>query len=136
MEGNSHDSILGYPIYFLKHWGAHADPAKRIDLPTAIRKLARGPAMAVGLEDRGLVAPCIKADINVIDLARLHLEAPRPVYDLPEGGPRLTQLAQGNVATVVSGVVTYRDGHDSGARPGRLVRGAQSIPTPEVATAA
>jgi N-acyl-D-aspartate/D-glutamate deacylase len=70
----------------------------------------------------------MKADINVIDLARLHLEAPRPVYDLPAGGRRLTQIAQGYVATVVSGIVTYSNGDDSGARPGRLVRGAQRAP--------
>lgn len=139
-DGGAHYGMIcdaAYPTYFLKNWAAHADPAKRIDLPTAIRKLARDPAMAVGLEDRGLVASGMKADVNVIDLARLHLEAPRPVYDLPAGGRRLTQLARGYVATVVSGVMTYRDGDDSGARPGRLVRGAQSAPVaPEVATAA
>jgi len=70
----------------------------------------------------------MKADLNVIDLARLHLEAPRPAYDLPAGGRRLTQRAQGYVATIVAGTVTYRDGEDCGARPGKLVRGGQPAP--------
>ena len=117
-----------YPTYFLKHWVGHSDPAKRIDLPTAIRKLARDPAQAVWLEDRGLVAAGMKADLNVIDLDRLHLYAPLPTYDLPTGGRRLSQRADGYVATIVSGEVTYREGRHTGALPGRLVRGAKAMP--------
>jgi len=97
-DGGAHYGMIcdaAYPTYFLKHWVGHSDPAKRIDLPTAIRKLARDPAQAVGLEDRGLVAVGMKADLDVIDLARLHLEGPRPAYDLPAGGRRLRQRAQG-----------------------------------------
>jgi len=71
-----------------------------------------------------LISVGYKADINVIDLARLRLHAPRTAYDLPAGGKRLTQRADGYVATIVSGVVTYRDGQATGALPGRLVRGS------------
>ena len=56
------------------------------------------------------------------------LEAPSVAYDLPAGGRRLTQKAHGYVATIVGGVVTYRDGHPTGALPGRLVRGSQAAP--------
>ena len=81
-------------------------------------------AQLYGLDDRGVIAPGKKADLNVIDLDRLRLELPRLVADLPAGGSRLVQEATGYVATVVSGVVTRRDDVDTGARPGRLVRGS------------
>jgi len=80
------------------------------------------------LRDRGQVAPGYKADLNVIDLDRLKLHAPRVVRDLPAQGRRLSQKADGYAATVVSGQVTYRDGEPTGALPGRLVRGAQTAP--------
>ena len=102
-----------------------ATPDRRLDLPHAIKKLALEPARAVGLNDRGVIAKGYKADVNVIDLKRLHLHAPRPSYDLPAGGRRLTQKADGYEATIVSGQVTYREGVPTGALPGRLVRGAQ-----------
>jgi N-acyl-D-aspartate/D-glutamate deacylase len=68
----------------------------------------------------------MKADLNVIDYPRLHLHAPVPTYDLPTGARRLSQKADGYVATIVSGEVTYREGQHTGALPGRLVRGGRS----------
>jgi len=76
----------------------------------------------VGLTDRGRIAPGLRADLNVIDLERLSLAAPRMVYDLPSGAGRLDQEAQGYVATIVAGAPTYRDGQATGALPGRLIR--------------
>jgi N-acyl-D-aspartate/D-glutamate deacylase len=64
----------------------------------------------------------MKADVNVIDFAALKLQAPRMVRDLPAGGRRLLQKADGYVATIVNGAVTYRDGVATGALPGRLLR--------------
>jgi N-acyl-D-amino-acid deacylase len=127
-DGGAHYSMIcdaAYPTYFLSHWVNHADPAKRVPLADAVRMLARDPAHAVGLDDRGVVAPGAKADLNVIDMDRLRLHAPRPSYDLPAGGRRLVQGADGYLATIVSGQVTYREGVASGALPGRLVRGAR-----------
>jgi N-acyl-D-aspartate/D-glutamate deacylase len=72
-----------------------------------------------------VLAPGKKADLNVIDLDRLRLHLPDMVYDLPAGGKRLVQRADGYDATVVSGEVIRRHGRDTGARPGRLVRGAR-----------
>jgi N-acyl-D-amino-acid deacylase len=130
-DGGAHYSMIcdaAYSTYLLTYWTRDAGPDRQISLPYAIRKLAFEPADAVGLNDRGLLAEGYKADVNIIDLARLHLHAPRATYDLPAGGRRLTQKADGYSATVVSGVVTYREGIASGALPGRLVRGAQAQP--------
>ena len=49
-------------------------------------------------------------------------------YDLPTGGRRLIQRADGYTATIVAGQVTYRDGEPTDALPGRLLRGAQAAP--------
>jgi N-acyl-D-aspartate/D-glutamate deacylase len=80
----------------------------------------------VGLLDRGVIAPGYKADINVVDLDRLLLHAPEVARDLPSGGRRLVQRADGYTATIVSGAVVHRGGSPTGALPGRLVRGPQA----------
>jgi len=77
------------------------------------------------MSDRGTIEPGMLADLNVIDYERLQLASPEVVTDLPAGGSRLVQQAVGYVATIKSGEVTYRDGVDTGARPGQLVRGAR-----------
>jgi len=130
-DGGAHYSMIcdaAYTTYFLTYWCRDAEADRAFDLPTAIRKLARDPATTVGLNDRGLVKPGYKADLNVIDMDRLHLHAPHATYDLPAGGRRLSQKADGYVATIVSGEVTYREGEATGALPGRLVRGARRAP--------
>ena len=82
-------------------------------------------ASLYGLGDRGTLEVGRKADLNVIDLDALRLETPHVAHDLPAGGARLLQNARGYRATIVSGVITRRDDADTGARPGRLVRGAR-----------
>jgi N-acyl-D-amino-acid deacylase len=133
-DGGAHYSMIcdaAYTTYFLTYWVRDAQGDMAIDLPYAIRKLTCEPAHAVGLDDRGLIAAGYKADLNVIDLERLHLYAPHVTYDLPAGGRRLSQRADGYEATIVSGVVTYRNGRSTGALPGRLVRGGKAAPTTE-----
>jgi len=93
-----------------------------------IRRQTRDTAEAVGLHDRGVIAPGYRADLNIIDYEALTLEAPGVAYDLPAGGRRLVQRAKGYVATLVAGTVTYRDGEPTGALPGRLLRGSQPAP--------
>jgi N-acyl-D-aspartate/D-glutamate deacylase len=78
-----------------------------------------------GLDDRGVLTPGKKADVNVIDLERLELDPPEMVHDLPGGARRLLQTASGYDATIVSGQVVMRNATDTGARPGALVRGHQ-----------
>ncbi|HKE77522.1 MAG TPA: amidohydrolase family protein, partial [Acidimicrobiales bacterium] len=81
-----------------------------------------------GFDDRGLLAPGYLADVNVIDLDALAIDAPEIVYDLPAGGRRLIQRARGYAATVKRGEVVREGGEATGARPGRLLRGAQPAP--------
>jgi N-acyl-D-amino-acid deacylase len=135
-DGGAHYSSIcdaAYPTYFLIYWCRDATPDRRISVAAAIHQLTRQPAVAMDLMDRGMIQVGMKADLNIIDLDRLHLHAPLPAYDLPTGARRLTQRADGYVATIVSGEITYRDGEHSGALPGRLVRGARPAPQPDVA---
>ena len=85
-------------------------------------------ANAVGLKDRGLIAPGYKADLNLIDYEALCLHPPEIIRDLPADGRRLVQRAEGYRATLVSGEITYRDGEPTGKLPGRLIRGEQPGP--------
>jgi N-acyl-D-aspartate/D-glutamate deacylase len=93
-----------------------------------VKLQTRGTAEAYGLLDRGLLAPGMRADVNVIDLEGLHLHGPQAVRDLPASGRRLVQHVDGYKATVQAGEVTYRDGVATGALPGKLIRGPQADP--------
>ncbi|MBV9842736.1 MAG: amidohydrolase family protein [Sphingomonadaceae bacterium] len=129
-DGGAHYGMIcdaSFPTFFLERWTREGAGAQRIALGKAIAALTSEPADAVGLGDRGRLVVGAKADVNVIDLERLRLRAPTVVADLPSGGKRLRQTAEGYIATIKSGVVTYRDGEHSGALPGRLVRGAQVL---------
>ncbi len=129
-DGGAHYSLIcdsSFPTFLLTHWTRDRVEG-RLPLPLAVRKLSLDPANAVGLHDRGLIAEGYKADLNIIDLDHLRLHAPHIVYDLPAGGRRLKQNADGYEATIVSGEITYRNGLATGALPGRLVRGAQAAP--------
>jgi len=126
-DGGAHCGTIcdgSYPTFMLTHW-ARDRRGERLPLPWIVKSLCRTPALALGLEDRGLVAPGYKADLNVLDLDRMALHEPEVSYDLPAGGRRLNQRADGYAATIVSGIVVRRDGVPTGALPGRLVRGPQ-----------
>jgi N-acyl-D-aspartate/D-glutamate deacylase len=129
-DGGAHVGCIcdsSAPTYLLAYWTRDRD-GERLSVPQAIKMLAADTAAFIGLADRGVLRPGYKADVNVIDYDGLTLHAPLASYDLPAGGRRLMQKADGYVATVVSGEVTYRDGAATGAKPGRLVRGAKTAP--------
>jgi len=109
----------------LTHWVRDRSRGERLPLEWVVRKMTSETASLYGLDDRGLIKEGKKADLNVIDFDRLRLDRPEMVYDLPGGARRLLQRAAGYVATIVSGEVVMRNGRDTGARPGRLVRGAR-----------
>jgi N-acyl-D-aspartate/D-glutamate deacylase len=109
-------------IYLLTKWVREKGV---FDLAQGIHMLTRRPAEFFSLLDRGLIAPGMKADINIIDFDKLQLRTPHIVHDLPAGGKRFLQDADGLLATLVSGQAIYRDGVATGALPGRLVRGQQ-----------
>ena len=122
-DGGAHYGMIcdsTYTTFLLTHWGRDRK-GERIDLPTIINAMTARPAAVLGLKDRGRLAPGMKADVNVIDFDRLTLHAPRMVRDLPSNGRRLTQDAEGYVATIVSGEVIMRGGEPTGALPGRMV---------------
>jgi N-acyl-D-aspartate/D-glutamate deacylase len=112
-------------IYLLTKWVREQGV---IDLPAGIRMLTRDPAEFFSLNDRGLIVEGMKADLNIIDFDRLQLRTPHIVHDLPAGGKRFLQDADGILATLVAGQVIYREGEATGALPGRLVRGQQTDP--------
>jgi N-acyl-D-aspartate/D-glutamate deacylase len=129
-DGGAHVGIISdgsYPTYLLSHWGRDRGHG-RFDLGWLIKRQTADTARAVGLDDRGVIAPGMKADLNVIDFGKLAVESPRMAFDLPAGGKRLLQGAKGYEATIVSGEITYRDGQPTGALPGKLVRGPQAAP--------
>jgi N-acyl-D-aspartate/D-glutamate deacylase len=128
-DGGAHCGIIcdaSFPTFLLTHWTRDRTRGERLSIPFVVAAQSRKTALSVGLLDRGVVGAGYKADINVIDYERLRLHPPKVHYDLPVGGRRLLQQIDGYVATIVSGVVTRRDGVATGARPGRLLRGAQA----------
>jgi N-acyl-D-aspartate/D-glutamate deacylase len=120
----------------LAYWTRDRVRGPRLSVPEVVRALTHDTAAAVGLNDRGLLAPGRKADLNVIDYGRLQNRVPEVVHDLPAGGRRVIQRADGYRATVVNGTVTYYDGEPTGSLPGRLVRGARASRPPSADGAA
>ncbi|MFC3174601.1 amidohydrolase family protein [Novosphingobium bradum] len=127
-DGGAHYGFIcdaSYPTHALAWW-TRDRPHGRFSIEQMVNMLSRRTAVAAGLHDRGLIAPGHRADINLIDHAALKLHAPEVVHDLPAGGMRLHQRADGYVATIVAGEIIAQDGVPTAARPGRLVRGAQA----------
>jgi N-acyl-D-aspartate/D-glutamate deacylase len=130
-DGGAHVGMIcdgSFPTTMLTHWTRDRARGPKLPLADVIRMQTRDTARLLGLNDRGVVKPGYRADLNVIDYEGLKLHAPEVAYDLPAGGRRLVQRASGYRATIVGGEVTYRDGEATGALPGRLIRGAQPAP--------
>ena len=110
------------PTFLLSHWARDRQRGPRLALAEIVRRLTSQPAALYGMSDRGTVRVGLRADLNVIDAERVRLTVPRAVHDLPGGATRLLQDPVGYDLTMVRGTVTRRNGSDTGARPGRLVR--------------
>ena len=127
-DGGAHVGIISdasFATYLLTHWGR--DRAKgKFDLGYLVKRQTADTARAVGLMDRGVIAPGKKGDLNVIDFDKLQVQAPKMAFDLPAGGKRLLQGANGYNATIVSGQVAYRNGEATNVLAGKLVRGPQA----------
>jgi N-acyl-D-amino-acid deacylase len=124
-DGGAHCRMIcdaSQPTSMLTHWIRDRTRGPMLDLVTAVKRQTSETAALVGLHDRGSIAIGKRADLNVIDLPALRLHRPKPVDDLPAGGRRILQYATGYMATIVHGTVTRREGLDTGARPGRLLR--------------
>lgn len=123
-DGGAHVGTVcdaSFPTFLLTHWGRDR-PRDRIALEKLVKLQAYDTARFVGLTDRGAIAPGQRADINVIDFDNLRLLHPQMQCDLPAGGQRLMQHAEGYLATFVRGEMIAEGGRLTGARPGRLVR--------------
>ncbi len=127
-DGGAHVGAIcdaSIETYMLTHWVRDRTRGERLPLELVVRKMTSDTASLYGLGDRGVLAPGYRADVNVIDLDGMVLHRPEMVYDLPGGARRLLQHADGYDATIVAGEVIMRNGADTGARPGRLIRGAR-----------
>ncbi|HXR36378.1 MAG TPA: amidohydrolase family protein [Candidatus Binataceae bacterium] len=127
-DGGAHCGLVcdaSMPTYLLSHWVRDRTRGARLPLEKAVKLQTRDTAEFYGLMDRGLIAPGMKADLNLIDFANLRAHAPEMVFDLPAGGRRLIQKADGYKHTIVSGEVIFEDGRPTGAMPGKVVRGGQ-----------
>ncbi|MES2042755.1 MAG: amidohydrolase family protein [Pseudomonadota bacterium] len=124
-DGGAHVGTIcdaSFPTSMLTHWTRDRSRGPKLTLAQAVALQTSKTAAAVGLGDRGTIRPGMRADLNVIDHAGIVLHGPEVAYDLPGGGRRLLQRAEGYRHSFVAGVETYRDGQPSGALPGRLVR--------------
>ena len=134
-DGGAHCGTIcdaASPTFMLQHWVR--DRARgTIGLENAIKRQCADTARLYGLEDRGIIAPGYLADLNIIDFERLKLGKPWLAFDLPAGGKRLLQKAEGYVATIKHGAVTFREGAWTGATPGGLIRGPQRVELAEAA---
>ena len=115
-----------YPTYLIKHWARDRTRGPKLPIEFLVHAQTQRNARALGMFDRGVLVPGMKADINLIDFDKLDLSAPQVVNDLPAGGRRLVQKARGYVATMVNGQVVMQEGESTGALPGELVRSTKS----------
>jgi len=125
-DGGAHVATIcdaGAPTFMLTFWARDRSRGPTLALEQVVRKQTLDTARLYGLEDRGRIAPGLRADLNLIDYPNLALGPLETVYDLPSGAPRLMQKSRGYVATIVAGAATIEMGEDTGARPGKLVRG-------------
>jgi N-acyl-D-aspartate/D-glutamate deacylase len=132
-DGGAHVGTIcdgSFPTTLLTLWGRDRRRGQGgLELPFLVQRHTRDTARTVGLHDRGVLAAGYRADVNVIDMESLRLHPPEIHHDLPAGGRRLLQRAEGYRHAIVAGVETYRDGEPTDAAlPGRLVRGAQPAP--------
>ena len=131
-DGGAHCGLVcdaSMPTFLLTYWVRDREKGERFPIEWIVERQTRRTAEFYGMHDRGVIAPGMKADLNVIDYDALHIHGPKMVWDLPGNGNRLVQEIDGYRYTVKSGEVTYEEGKPTGALPGTLVRGPQPSPS-------
>jgi N-acyl-D-amino-acid deacylase len=127
-DGGAHCGYIcdaSLPTFMLTHWTRDRSRGGRLPLELIVKRQTADTAQMYGFKDRGRLAVGLKADLNLIDYNKLSLHAPHFVWDLPAGGRRLIQKADGYLATFVAGQTIFEHGEATGALPGRLIRGGQ-----------
>lgn len=124
-DGGAHCGVIadaGMPTFIMTHWGRDRTRGDKMSLEFIVKSLTSSTAHAFGMFDRGQLTEGMIADVNIIDFDRLRLHRPEAVFDLPAGGRRLVQRAEGYEITIKSGEIIFNNGQHSGALPGKLVR--------------
>jgi N-acyl-D-amino-acid deacylase len=124
-DGGAHCGVIcdsSIPTFMLTHWARDRKRGEKFPIEFVVKLQTSDTANLYGFNDRGVLAPGMKADINIIDFENLHLYAPEMVYDLPADGRRLIQRVKGYKATIASGQVIFENGVATGALPGKLIR--------------
>ncbi|MFM5950960.1 MAG: N-acyl-D-amino-acid deacylase family protein [Novosphingobium sp.] len=135
-DGGAHCGTIcdaASPTFMLQHWVRDRKRGGRISLENAVKRQCNDTARLYDLHDRGVLSPGYLADLNVIDLDQIKLGKPWLAFDLPAGGKRLLQKAEGYVCTIKNGVVTFENGKWTGETPGGLIRGPQHVEMLEAA---
>ncbi len=130
-DGGAHCTSIvdaGVPTFMLTHWGRDRSRGPKLPLELLVKRQTSETAEFFGLTDRGRLVPGLRADINVIDYARLQVQKPELVHDMPAGGRRFVQKVDGYAATFVAGAPIFERGEHTGALPGRLVRAGRAAP--------
>ena len=130
-DGGAHVGLIcdsSSPTSLLTHWARDRTRGPRLPLEFLVHKQTAATARTYGLHDRGVIAPGYRADLNIIDFDKLHLDRPGVVYDLPAGGKRIVQHSRGYRHTFVNGIEVRQNDEDTGARPGQLLRGVRPGP--------
>ena len=131
-DGGAHCGLIcdaSMPTFLLTYWARDRKKGERFPIEWIVEQQTKRTAEFYGMHDRGVVAPGMKADLNVINYVSLHIHAPKMVWDLPGAGKRLVQEIDGYRYTIKSGEITYDEGKPTGALPGKLVRGPQPAPS-------
>jgi N-acyl-D-amino-acid deacylase len=129
-DGGAHCGYIcdvSMPTYMLTHWARDRKRGPTLPLELMVKRQTQDTAQIYGMKDRGILKPGYLADINIIDFDNLSLPSPYVGFDLPAGGRRLVQTAHGYLATIKTGQVIMESGEKTGALPGKLVRGPQSL---------
>ena len=124
-DGGAHCGVIadaGMPTFIMTHWGRDRTRGDLMSLEFIVESLTSKTAKAFGMFDRGEITEGKIADINIIDFDALQLHRPEAVFDLPAGGRRLVQRADGYDMTIKAGEVIFKAGEHTGALPGKLVR--------------
>jgi N-acyl-D-aspartate/D-glutamate deacylase len=128
-DGGAHCTSIvdaGLPTFMLTHWVRDRQRGPRLPLEPLVKRQTSETADFFGLSDRGRLAPGLRADVNLIDFAKLRLHKPELVHDMPAGGRRFVQRVNGYSATLVAGTPIFESGKATGALPGRLVRAGRN----------
>jgi len=129
-DGGAHCGVIadaGMPTFIMTHWGRDRTRGDKMSLEFIVKSLTSSTAQAFGLFDRGQLTPGMIADVNIIDFDAMRLHRPEAIFDLPAGGRRLVQRAEGYEVTIKAGEIIFRNGEHSGALPGKLVRRSNEV---------